>query len=124
MNHTLTNTSGVAMLCLPCNSEVGRGNPFFSIGEKSPLSSVVFLRPSFSTISNGVRFIMTGLLGQPSRLVAPMRGISTPFSSVANDVEIIGCGNPFKHRIHQMKITKPPTQIEQIHSLKKQKTND
>ncbi len=124
MNRNLTNFNLVAILCVPCNSKVGRGNPFFSIGEKSPLSSVVFLRPSFSTILNGVRFIMTGLFGQPSRLVAPMRGISTPFSSVANDVEIIGFGNPFKHRIHQMKIAKPPAQFKQTQTPIKQKTTD
>jgi hypothetical protein len=120
----LTENTYQAILCTSCSSKVGRGNPFFSIGEKPPLFSVVFLRPSFSTISNGVHFIMTGLFGQPSRLVAPMRGISTPFSSVASDVEIIGFGNPFKHRIHQMKIAKPPARIEQTQMLKKQKTTD
>ena len=124
MNRNLTNINGVAILCLPCNSKVEFCSSFFSIGEKSPLLSVVFLRPSFHTISNCVRFIMTGLLGQPSWLTAPMRGTANSLNSVAQCLAAL-CGDiPFKHRIHQMKIAKSPAQIEHIQTLKKQKTND
>ena len=123
MNRTLTNTNGVAILCLPCNSKVGRENPF-SIGAKSSLFSVISLDLPFSAKLVRIFSVMTGLFEQSSRLVAPMRGILTSLNSVAHAVRSIGFGNPFKHRIHQMKIAKPPAQIEQIHSLKKQKTND
>jgi hypothetical protein len=80
----LTATHHAAILFAPCNSKVGRGNPFH-IGAKTPLLLVVFsfLRRSFVTGLIRAKFIMTGLLGKPSRLAVPVCGISTPFDPAA-----------------------------------------
>lgn len=78
----LTCTPSVTKICPPRNIEGGRGNPFRT-GDKTPQLSAVFLCPSFI-------HIMAGLLGQALCLVAPVRGISTPFNPATNDVEIIG----------------------------------
>jgi hypothetical protein len=114
MNRNLTNSNRVAILCLPCNSEVGRENPF-RYGEKLPLFSVVFLCPSFRTTLVRVVSVMTGLLGQSSRLVAPYRGILTPFNSVAHTVRSIGFGYSSQDMEPPMAPEKAP--IEQTQAI-------
>jgi hypothetical protein len=78
----------------PRSIEVGRGNPF-RLGDNTPQSLAVFLRLSFFNLVEFDRIklnIMMVLFGQSLRLVAPSRGISTPFNTVANTVESIGDG--------------------------------
>lgn len=119
----LTENTYQAILCTSCSSKIGRENPF-SIGSKSSLFSVISFGLTFSAKPVRIFSVMTGLFEQSLRLVAPMRGILTSFNSVAHAVRSIGFGNPFKHRIHQMKIAKPPAQIEQTQTPKKQKTTN
>lgn len=80
----LTHHTAKAMLAKPCNSRVGRENPFSCTGEKTPLQSVVFLCLPFGTgLIRAFKF-MTGLfVGQSFRLVAPVRGILTPIKNPA-----------------------------------------
>lgn len=118
----LTTHAYQAILCPPCNSKVGRGNPF-RYGENSPLFSVAFLCPSFRTMLIRAAFIMTGLLGQSLRLVAPYRGISTPCNSVAHTVESIGYGYSSQDMEPPI-MTKSLAHFEQIHFATTQKTND
>ena len=84
----LTKHKHTAILCPPHN-EVGRSNPF-SKGDNSPQSlKAVFLCLSFFNL---VEFdiiklnIMMVLFGQSLGLVAPLRGITTPFNTVTNTV--------------------------------------
>lgn len=90
----LTKSTAPTKMTAPRN-EVGCGNPR-SIGDKTPQSKAVFFCPSFfhSPDLGRVIHIMMGLFGQPLWLVAPMRGITTPFSPVANTVVSIGVGYP------------------------------
>lgn len=84
---TLTKNNHTAILCPPRNIEGGCGNPF-SKGDNSPQSLAVFLRPSFfaySILSTAFHIMMV-LFGQSLGLVAPLRGITTPFNTVTNTV--------------------------------------
>lgn len=85
---TLTHPHTPAKMTPYCKSSRGRGNPF-SNGDRTPQIKAVFLCLSF--FQHAGLHIMMGLLGQSLRLVAPLRGISTPCNSVANTVESI-CG--------------------------------
>ena len=89
----LTPTSKSNNIATHCNSSVGRSNPFRQ-GFNKPQSLAVFLRPSFLHCSflSDVIHIMTVLFGQSLGLVAPCRGISTPYNIVANIVENISDG--------------------------------
>jgi hypothetical protein len=89
----LTNKHHAAMLCAPRNIGGGCGNPF-SIGDNTPQIKAVFLRPSFLAQRKfaSCKFIMMVLFGQSLGLVAPMRGITTPFNTVTNTVVSIGGG--------------------------------
>jgi hypothetical protein len=57
----LTATHHPAILSVPCNSKVGRGNPFSCTGEKTPLQYVVFLCLPFYADLICVFKVMTGL---------------------------------------------------------------
>lgn len=91
---TLTKHNHPAILCPP-QHEVGCGNPRRT-GDKTPQSLAVFLCLSFLGVPNfwATKSIMMGLFGQSLRLVAPVRGITTPLSPVANTVVSIGVGYP------------------------------
>jgi hypothetical protein len=45
---------------------------------------------------------MAGLFGQPLWLAAPLCGISTPFNSATNDVEIISCSYLLLNKGHSI----------------------
>jgi hypothetical protein len=91
MRLTYSNTE--ANITTHCNSSVGRGNPF-RLGDNTPPLLAVFLRPSFlhSSLFSHVIHIMMVLFGQSLGLVAPSRGISTPYNTVTNIVENISDG--------------------------------
>ncbi len=90
---TLTKNKHTAILNALRNIEVGRENPF-SNGDNTPQLKAVFFCPSFfdSPILDSRFNIMMGLFGQSLGLVVPLRGILTPFNSVANTVRSIGVG--------------------------------
>lgn len=91
MQLTYSNTE--ANITTHCNSSAGRGNPF-RLGDNTPQSLAVFLRLSFfhGSLLSRVIHIMMVLFGQSLGLVAPSRGISTPFNTVTNIVENTGDG--------------------------------
>lgn len=100
---TLTKINQAAILNAPRNIEGGRGNPF-RLGDKTPIIKSVFLRPSFLAWRNFAlcKFIMAGLFGQSLWLVAPSRGITTPFNPAANTVVSISGGySTLRLGIHQ-----------------------
>lgn len=87
----LTGNPSTIILSPPISRLAGSRNPF-SIGEKSPQSIAAFLCLSFSMASCRVYFVMTGCLGQRSALAGSNTRFSTPFQSVAHEVESIGGG--------------------------------
>jgi hypothetical protein len=89
----LTNPQSTANIAPPRNIEGGCGDPF-RLGDNTPQIKAVFLRPSFLKQCNfaSFKFIMMVLFGQSLGLVAPSRGITTPFNTVTNTVVSIGGG--------------------------------
>ncbi|MFZ2452559.1 MAG: hypothetical protein WAW36_18785 [Methylovulum miyakonense] len=73
------------------NKPVRAWKPVFSIGVKPPQPFVAFLCASYCAALCRL-FIMAGCFGKPSRLAAPMRGISTPLQPVAHAVESMNGG--------------------------------
>jgi hypothetical protein len=89
---TLTHHNTPARITTYCKSSRGCGNPF-RLGDNTPQLLAVFFCPSFlkpalCRLSN----IMMVLFGQSLGLVAPSRGITTPFNTVTNTVVSIGVG--------------------------------
>jgi hypothetical protein len=91
MCNTIAKTREGFTMPSTCNKQGGRGNPFFRVGEKSPLPLVAFLCLSFLAVLCRL-FIMAGCFGKSLRLAAPTRGISTPLQPVAHTVESISGG--------------------------------
>ncbi len=91
----LTHENHAAILNAPRNIEGGRENPFRT-GDNTPQIKAVFLRPSFLEQCNfaSFKFIMMVLFGQSLGLVAPVRGILTPFNTVTNTVRSMRDGFP------------------------------
>jgi hypothetical protein len=79
----LTNPQSTANIAPPRHIEGGCGNPF-SKGDNTPQIKAVFLCLSF--YANWHIHIMMVLFGQSLGLVAPLRGITTPFNTVTNTV--------------------------------------
>ncbi len=92
----LTHHHSPAILCPPRNIEVGCGNPFRQ-GDNTPQIEAVFLCLSFFNRLKFklVKFTMMVLFGQSLGLVAPCRGITTPFNTVANTV--VSSSDGFTH---------------------------
>jgi hypothetical protein len=91
----LTHENHAAILNATRNIEGGRENPFRT-GDNTPQIKAVFLRPSFLEQCNfaSFKFIMMVLFGQSLGLVAPVRGILTPFNTVTNTVRSMRDGFP------------------------------
>lgn len=90
MKLTPTNTSD--NIALHCNGSVGCGNPFRQGDNTLQISIAVFLCLSVFNFHHWweLYIIMMVLFGQSSGLVAPCRGITTPFNTVTNTVVSIG----------------------------------
>ena len=87
----LTPTSTIDNIVMHCNSGVGRENSFSKGFNKPQILIAVFLCLSVvdSPIMDNLLHIMMGLFGQCLPLVAPLRGILTPYNSIANTVRSI-----------------------------------
>ena len=87
----LTPTSTSDNIAAHYSSSAGRGNPFSKGFNKPQILIAVFLCLSVvdSPIMDNLLHIMMGLFGQCLPLVAPLRGILTPYNSIANTVRSI-----------------------------------
>ena len=85
MNRNLTNTNGVAILCLPYNSKVEFCSSFRQ-GDNTPIIKSVFLCPPFldALKFEVINSILMELFGQPLRLVSPCRDTANSNNFVAN----------------------------------------
>ena len=124
MNRNLTNISGVAILCLPCNSKVEFCSSFRQ-GDNTPIIKSVFLCPPFldALKFEVINSILMELFGQPLRLVSPCRDTANSNNFVAKCFAALRGGYPtFRQGITNDKIKRRSNRANSIY-LKK-KTND
>lgn len=80
----LTNHNNQTKMTAP-QHEVGFSSSFFRLGDNTPLSTVVFLRPKFTcliNLSSKLSNVMTALFGRPLRSVAPSRDSANSSNAV------------------------------------------